>query len=163
MNPLDYCTSLGFWWPTRRISAGQKTIGCHSLAPRRITKAGLCQTSVFARFQNSGAYRSLSHGTGSASYESRTLPNQCLCAFPEFWGLSVALAWHRFCLIWELWSCMKGRIRFMTAITRASRWQNNCWYTAVHAQILSGASIEFRRDRAPRNRGWLGTRIHAKQ
>ena len=30
--------------------------------------------------------------------KSRTLPNQCLCAFPEFWGLSVALALHRFCL-----------------------------------------------------------------
>ena len=37
-------------------------------------------------------------------------------------------------------------------------WQNNCGYTAVHAQIWSGASIEFRRNRAPRNRGRLGTK-----
>ena len=34
----------------------------------------------------------------ATNYKSRTLPNQCLCAFPEFWGLSVAFALHRFCL-----------------------------------------------------------------
>ena len=50
----------------RNISAGQETKGCHSLAPRRITKAGLCQTSVFTCFQNSWASQSLSHCTDSA-------------------------------------------------------------------------------------------------
>ena len=43
------------------------------------------------------------------------------------------------------------------AIFNLRGWQNNCRYPAVHAKIWSGASIEFRRNRAPRNRGWLGT------
>ena len=33
-----------------------------------------------------------------------------------------------------------------------------CEYTAVHAEIWSGVSIEFRRNKTPRNRGWLGTK-----
>ena len=90
LEPTRYCTSLGSWWPTRQISAGQKRIGCHSLAPRRITKAGLCQTSVFARFQNSGAYRSLSHGTGSASYESCVM---CFSPWAHCWFLTHPLQW----------------------------------------------------------------------
>ena len=34
----------------RNISAGQETKGCHSLAPRRITKAGLCQNQLLHVF-----------------------------------------------------------------------------------------------------------------
>ena len=44
------------------------------------------------------------------------------------------------------------------AILNLQGWQNKCGYLAVHAKICSGASIEFRRNRAQRNRGWLGTK-----
>ena len=68
----------------------KKTIGCHSLAPRRIAKAGLCQTSVFAPFQNTGAYRSLSHCTGSASNESCVT---CFSPWAHCWFLTHPLQW----------------------------------------------------------------------
>ena len=45
----------------------KKQKGCHSLAPRRITKARLCQKNIFSCFQNSWTCQSLSHCTGSAS------------------------------------------------------------------------------------------------
>ena len=44
------------------------------------------------------------------------------------------------------------------AIFNLQGWQNYCGYLAVNDKIWSGASIEFRRNRAPRNRGWLGTK-----
>ena len=60
LNPLDIVRRLDLGGQLDESPQDKKTIGSHSLAPRRIAKAGLCQTSVFARFQNTGAYRSLS-------------------------------------------------------------------------------------------------------
>ena len=67
---------------------------------------------------------------------------------------------HRCSLLSKRWHC-KTATSPLRAVEKAGQlqgWQNKCGYTAVHAQIWSGASIEFRRNRAPRNRGWLGTK-----
>ena len=70
---------------------------------------------------------------------------------------------HRCSLLSKRWHC-KAATSPLRAVEKAGQ-SSTCKVgrTTVGTQrftlkIWSGASIEFRRNRAPRNRGWLGTR-----
>ena len=68
----------------------KKPKGWHGLAPRRTTKAGLCQTSVFTCLQSSWASQSFSHCTDDA------LNDSCITCFSpraNCWSLTHPLRW----------------------------------------------------------------------
>ena len=57
---------------------------------RQTTKAGLCQTGIFTRFQNFWVSQSLSHCTDSSSYEPRVA---CFSPWAHCWFLAHPLQW----------------------------------------------------------------------